>query len=101
MGYIIDKGELQSVAPADSCPSVTYSKTIGPIISNKCSVSGCHDSGSLTGDFTAYDGLKVSVENGNFKRKVLDLKTMPVSGSLSIQELQNIQCWLDQGHLNN
>lgn len=78
-----------------------YSANIKPIIDGTCLASGCHQGGSANGDFTSYAGVKAKVDNGSFDNRVIQQKNMPLSGSLSIDNLKKIKCWLNSGAPNN
>lgn len=78
-----------------------YSSDIKPIISANCLSSGCHNTNSPNGDFTTYTSLKAKADNGTLDNRVIQQKTMPPSGALSIDQLQKIKCWLNSGSPNN
>jgi hypothetical protein len=78
-----------------------YASNIKPIIEGNCLSSGCHNSGSKNGDFTTYEAIKIKVDNGSFNSRVIQEKDMPLSGSLSIDQLKKIKCWLNSGAPNN
>src|SRR6185503_20919981 len=67
-----------------------YSENIKPIIEGNCLSSGCHNAGSVNGDFTTYEGLKAKADNGTIDSKVIKNKTMPPSKSLPIDNLKKI-----------
>jgi hypothetical protein len=75
--------------------SVTYGETIAPLISTNCGSSGCHPA------YTTYTGLKVIVDNGQLKNRVITQKTMPAAAPLSSTQISKLQRWLDAGALNN
>lgn len=79
----------------------TYSTDIKPIISNNCTLSGCHAAGSPNGDFTTYTGLKSVADNGKLNEQVIIDKKMPPSGPLSLDDRKKIKCWLNNGAPNN
>ena len=81
--------------------NANYSSSIKPIIEGNCLSSGCHNAGSVNGDFTTYDGLKAKVDNGSLDTRVIKNKSMPPSGALHIDNLKRIKCWLNSGALNN
>ena len=83
------------------CTTITYSSDIAPLIASKCSTAGCHDAGSVVGDYTTYAGIETKAKNGDMEKAVITDKTMPKSGTLSQTELDKIQCWLDAGAPNN
>ena len=95
-----------------SC-GATYDVQVKDIMMNTCAYAGCH-SGSTASpyvpssvkDFTNYDGLLTSVENGKFKERALEALTMPPVAfvpagkpkSLTATEIETLTCWLDSGH---
>lgn len=85
----------------NSCDTITYAKHIAPIMSSSC--NSCHSAGNPLGDLTNYSGVKLKVDDGSFKQKVLVDKTMPKSpvAPLSQKQLDMIQCWLNKGAPNN
>lgn len=70
-----------------------YASDIKPIIDRHC--TSCHGSGSR--NFKTYDGLKRYLDNGKFRRLVLEKQTMPKGKNLSQEELNKVQCWADSG----
>ncbi len=84
-----------------SAISSGYASNIKPIIDGNCLSSGCHNAGSANGDFTTYAGLKAKVDNGSVDNRVIQQKTMPLSGSLAMDDLKKIKCWLNSGAPNN
>jgi hypothetical protein len=89
------------IAANIDCTTVTYAGTIEPLIRQSCGGSSCHGTNGRHGDMMSYAKLKPYVNNGQFKREVLDRQTMPEGSNLSSQELGQIQCWLDNGALND
>ena len=87
--------------PADECTTVSYAQHVQPIISAHCAIAGCHVTGFPPWDFRAYEGVRAHVENGFFQSKVLEQKSMPPLDSLNEGELETLQCWFEQGALNN
>lgn len=89
-----------SKTPALDCSviSASYSKDIAPIVAKNC---GCHGPGSLKGDFSFYDGIKVPAQNGLLEQHVLIKKDMPPKGPLPEEDRKKIRCWLNNGALNN
>lgn len=79
----------------------TYQADIRPIIESNCLSSGCHNAGSINGDFTGYAGLKGKANNGSLNKRVLEKKDMPSGGSLSLEDRGKIKCWLSNGASNN
>ena len=85
--------------------SPTYDGQIQSIIQQNCNASSCHGSGSNNGDFTTYAGLQPYLNNGNgsFRQEVLQDQTMPkgASNTLTQNELNAIQCWVENGYPEN
>jgi hypothetical protein len=81
--------------------NLTFNSGIKAIISNNCTASTCHPAGSPYGNFTTYQGLQPYIQNGLFKRDVLDLQIMPKNKKLSQDDLNKIQCWVDNGYPEN
>ena len=82
--------------------NVTYSNDVTVIIYSSCATTGCHVSGGTgPGDFTTYNDLKASVDNGSFETRVLVQKTMPPSTPLSDCDLEILQAWIEGGALQN
>lgn len=86
-----------------NCPpeGISYINTIEPLISTNCAIPGCHIAGNQMPTLENYsqisdnaDKIKTRTSNG----------TMPpaTSGiSLSIDEIEMIECWVDAGAPNN
>ncbi len=84
------------------CNTVKFSTTIAPILQNSCTTSGCHSVGSVNGDYTTYAGLEAVAKDGTMETQVIIDKTMPKAGDpLSQTQLDQFQCWLDDGAPNN
>jgi hypothetical protein len=83
------------------CSTVTYSAVIQPLVSSKCALSGCHASGSKNGDFTLYVNLFKEYSDGDLKNEVITRRSMPQNGALSDTELQQFQCWINNGAPEN
>lgn len=86
-----------------NCSKVSseYSADIRPIIDANCLSSGCHNAGSVNGDFTNYAGLKAVADKGKLQDRVINQKNMPPSGPLPLEDLKKIKCWINSGTLNN
>jgi hypothetical protein len=94
------KEKKQTLASVD-CTTITFSSTIMPIINSNCSGSGCHGSGSSNGEFTSHSTIKPYADNGKLKSRVIDIQDMPKGGSLTADQLAQINCWLNAGAPNN
>lgn len=85
----------------DCSTGTSYGNDIKPILAGNCNSGGCHSAGSKNGDFTTYDGFTAKVEDKSVQEHVLDKKTMPPSGALSLDDRKKIKCWIDAGAQNN
>lgn len=74
----------------------SYTKDIRSIITSNCMGSSCHNNPNI-GDYSTYEGLKVKVDAGTFKKLVLDTRVMPPTSrpALSEHDLDLIRCWLN------
>mgnify|MGYP005701874147 CR=1 FL=1 len=88
-------------AAVDTCITISYATDIAPMVSASCNSASCHKSGSLFGDFTSYAGLKAVANSGSLNNRVVVLKTMPSSGPFTDEQRKKIECWIEQGALNN
>jgi hypothetical protein len=84
-----------------NCETVSYKSEINTIIQSRCAYSGCHITGFQQGNFTSYDSLKIKIDNGSFRLRVFEMKSMPPLTSLSEEEFKKIECWFNAGAKNN
>ena len=73
----------------------TYQNTIKSIIDARCATAGCHP------NYNTYQGLRNDLEGGDFRREVLVNQTMPQGSSLTQDQLNKIQCWVNDGYPEN
>lgn len=84
------------VAQPSSCDTITYSKHIQPLMDTYCAYSGCHSSNnSPRVPLTTYS--EVSLQAASIDNHVFTLQDMPLGGTMSAAELQQLRCWLDNG----
>ena len=84
------------------CDTVKFSTTIATILENSCTTSGCHDVASVNGDYTTYAGIEMRAKDGTLEQAVITDKTMPKAGDpLTQTQLDQFQCWIDGGALDN
>jgi len=93
-------------AAADDCDPITanFLTDIAPIIETKCSADqGCHNAGSLFGDFTSYNNMLEDLNNGKIELRALDQKTMPPDGiePLTENEVELLSNWICNGYPEN
>lgn len=90
------------INPVDcSGPAKSFVTDVNPVIQSSCATnSGCHATGSNNGPgpllnysqvFNARSDIRSSVASGH----------MPLNGTLTPTEKNDIICWVDNGGLNN
>lgn len=99
---------------AEVTTDVSFAKDIIPIFSNKCSMSGCHNTGGHVPDLTT-DKAYNAIVNGNYIDKSTPANSslylwltgkkstaMPVGGPSNPSNLnQLVLAWVKQGAKNN
>lgn len=73
----------------------TYQSEIKSIIDSRCATSNCHP------NFNTYEGLQPELEGGDFRREVLENQSMPQGSSLTQDQINTIQCWVNDGYPEN
>jgi hypothetical protein len=96
-GLVACKKDKKSDKLTPTCDgsSPTYQSAIKSIIDSKCATSNCHP------NFSTYGGLQQDLQSGSFSKEVLKDQTMPKGSALSQDQLNKIQCWADNGFLEN
>ena len=97
---------------ADPC-STTYNSDVQAIMLKSCAYAGCHSGATASPyvpasakDYTTYEGMMETVQNGKFEERAIVLQNMPPAAfipqdkpaSLTGDEIKTLQCWLDSGH---
>lgn len=77
--------------------NVSLGNDIMPIISNNCSISGCHN-GSQPPRLATPEEVR---QNASRIKSETQSGSMPRDGSLSQTEIDLIACWVDDGALDN
>lgn len=108
--------ELPPPVVSEACDTLvtSYNINVKTIIDESCAYSGCHDgSGGIgPGNYSSYGGLEFFLNSGLFRTRVLNSEVgtalaMPPSNStypqsqkdsLTSEERQIIECWLDTGY---
>ncbi|MGP8215981.1 MAG: hypothetical protein ACLQQ4_10490 [Bacteroidia bacterium] len=95
------------VVPSDcDTTGMTYSSgtdTIRTIINTQCAVTGCHNTYSVNGDFTTYNGVSKAAQGGSSSQMYINLQggatPMPQSQQPGWSECdkQKIEAWILQG----
>jgi hypothetical protein len=88
-----------SVSVPRGLTGVSYKNDIKPILDASCNLSGCHNAGTGSRDWTTYE--KVKANDGNIRARTAN-KSMPIGGlTLTQAEIDKIACWVDDGSANN
>lgn len=81
--------EKKEITCNGAATGFTYQKDIKAIVDENC--TGCHEG------YANFEGLNISIQNGEFEREVITRQTMPQGGKLTVDQLIMIKCWLDNG----
>ena len=76
---------------------LTFEKDIKPIMNSYCGGIFCHH--GMPSVWTKYKVVKLALENGSFKKEVIDNKTMPKRKKLPEEEYNTLKKWLEEGAL--
>lgn len=93
----------KKASTATTCDSsiVTYSNFVSIVMSNNCTLSGCHNVGSSF-DLTTYNNVKLKVDDGTFYERVFVQKDMPpsyLSGAIKLDDctMGKLKKWINNG----
>jgi hypothetical protein len=92
--------------------SATYDESVQAIIDGSCAYTPCHNgSPGVPGDYSNFDGLTQDIVEGNFFRRVVEIRDDPNQGmppnrgdgpqDLTEEEFQLILCWIENGYPEN
>jgi hypothetical protein len=91
--------KLDSCTTTCSTLSTLKYSNFSNFIATSCATgSGCHGTGSSSGDFSSYTGLQPYLANGKFKQRVIIEKNMPPSGGVRQSYLDSLSCWICNGY---
>lgn len=83
---------------------VSYQESIEPLILNSCGTSGCHAVGGTLPVLTNYNQISVNSQNILIRMQLdpTNVQLMPFGGpKLADSIIQNFECWIEQGTLDN
>nr|WP_294858551.1 hypothetical protein [uncultured Fluviicola sp.] len=80
----------KKVTPVCDGTNATYNNTVKSIVNSNC--VSCHSS------YSSYSGLSGITGSGLFTQHVLTDQDMPKGSSLSSDQLNKIQCWVNNGY---
>lgn len=90
-----------------ACPTISYSTDIQPIFSASCaSGSTCHstasaDDGVVLDTYSGANAVNTDRLMGAIKHEAGYSNMPQIGAKLSDENIQKIQCWIDQGKQNN
>ena len=100
-----DKTMIPVPPPPEQCPdTISFSGFVEPLIVANCSTSGCHDAATSSGTYNleGYDNIEASASAILTAIKHEGSSPMPLgSPKLSDTIIQQFDCWVVQGKLNN
>jgi hypothetical protein len=82
----------------DEISGISFSRDIQPILTNNCTLPTCHVAGTSRQDFTLFDRVQQLSEE--IKRRT-QTREMPLNGSITQRQINLIECWVDEGALDN
>lgn len=88
-----NKANKNKLTPVCSGGTATYDANVKTIINSKC--VSCHSG------YSSYSGLSGIISNGQFKKHVLTDQDMPQNSTLTQDQINTIQCWVDAGYPQN
>lgn len=84
------KKSKKKVTPVCDGTNATYNNTVKAIVNSNC--VSCHS------NYSSYSGLSGITSNGQFAQHVLTDQDMPKGSSLTSDQLNKIQCWVNNGY---
>jgi hypothetical protein len=99
--------EIKEETPVPvACDSISFTNDIMPILANyNCGANGCHSTSSAQKGIRLTNHTEVSAVNSSQLlgaiKKQNGFTPMPAGGSLTPAETNKIECWINQGKLNN
>ena len=103
--YACVNDKLPEPMPAECDPIPVYDLEVKPIVESNCSTPSCHDgSGNAPRNYTTYQGMLSTLENGSISDRVLVTLDMPpsyASFQMSAEDLEVLRCWLENGFPKN
>lgn len=90
----------------NDCPdTISYSAKIAPLINQSCATTGCHAAGSAAGGYNLDGHANVSANAAiilNVIKHESGVTPMPAGApKLADSLIQQVQCWINQGQLDN
>jgi hypothetical protein len=87
--------QLTGISYPETPKNLTFEKDIKPIMNTYCGGIFCHH--GKPSAWTRYKLVKLAIENGSFKKEVIDDRTMPKRKKIPQKEYDIIKKWLKEG----
>ena len=84
-----------------SVTTPTYDAEIRSIVQGNCATPGCHVAGFSAGDFSNFEGIKAVANSGSLRANVVTSRAMPPGRPLSQDDIDQIDCWIQNGAPEN
>lgn len=89
----------------EECPDqISFSQDVQPLINTNCSTSGCHAAGFNSPTLLTHADVDANATSilARMQKDPTDSQLMPFGGpKLADSLIQKINCWIDQGKLDN
>lgn len=84
---------------------ISYASDIQPLLNTNCSTSGCHDAQSNSAGYV-FENYSQANDNASIILSVIKhengFQAMPQNAAkLSDEQIKLVECWIQQGKLNN
>jgi len=80
---------------------VSFARTIAPIIQNNCAISGCHVNGRQLPTLENYDQIAANAQRIRFRTSNGTMPPASSGKSLTQEEIDQINCWVESGTPEN
>ena len=98
--FLLFSCNTNKLTPVCDGSTPTYEGEVEAIMMQSCSsTTSCHGTGcnKHRGELTTYAQVKASVDEGDFQKHVLVKQNMPKGSTLTQDEINIIQCWINSG----
>lgn len=85
------------------CPpeGISFSQTVAPIIAMNCAISGCHVNGQQRPTLETYEQIADNADRIMIRTSNGTMPPFSSGKSLSIEEINDIACWVGDGAIKN
>jgi hypothetical protein len=101
------KDKYAPIGINNDCDTTYYTREIKPIISNNCSISGCHNGEQSTPNYNNFEELKKEIEDKinnepeilyRIKLPISDPLHMPIDFQLNQSDIDKLESWINSGY---